>query len=569
MDGLIVAKTYLEVNASAKIVILDSSQSIGGVWAKERVYPGLKTNHAWGAYEFSDFPMTGYGLKADDHIPGLTMHRYLVDFAEYYDLAERTRLNTYVAKVISRGASGWALETQEKKRDTRLLHAAKLVLATGLSSAPSLPQLPGSSAFGKPYFHTRDLAKQEHSLQDVASIAVLGGGKSAMDVAHHYSSRGVKVHWLIRKSGHGPKWTSPIRATPFKIRTDKLVNCRLISWFSPCIWAVDGFSRIRNFLHRTRLGRILVGKFMKDMQKGIIKQVGYDKHPNTSKSKPWNHLFWHGAQISTLDFDSDVMALARKGQIEVHVADIDRLSAGIVHMDSGTELAVDALVCATGWKYKPVLAFEGVSEDELGLPLNVEKNSNHIRRANAEIDEALPFLKDPPIELKYPDALDNVDPVEPFRLCRFSVPPKLLAIRNIAFSGLISTVSTCAMTQAQALWITAFFNDQLPTFRLPTDTDARAKKLQSILYETVLHTQFMKRRTSLGGGPLRADMSPDSVPFLDVLFRDLGLPIWRKNSLLREMFVGYVPQDYRGLVQEWLQNGLETRSRQGEPLKQA
>ena len=51
-------KTYLEASPDAKMVIFDGAASIGGTWAKERLYPGLKTNNLLGKYEFSDFPMT-------------------------------------------------------------------------------------------------------------------------------------------------------------------------------------------------------------------------------------------------------------------------------------------------------------------------------------------------------------------------------------------------------------------------------------------------------------------------------------------------------------------------------
>ncbi|KAJ5097891.1 hypothetical protein N7532_004892 [Penicillium argentinense] len=33
------------------------SGAVGGTWAKERLYPDLKTNNLIGSYELSDFPM--------------------------------------------------------------------------------------------------------------------------------------------------------------------------------------------------------------------------------------------------------------------------------------------------------------------------------------------------------------------------------------------------------------------------------------------------------------------------------------------------------------------------------
>jgi cation diffusion facilitator CzcD-associated flavoprotein CzcO len=38
-------KTYRDVHPNASIVMLDKGTSIGGVWAKDRLYPGLRTNN--------------------------------------------------------------------------------------------------------------------------------------------------------------------------------------------------------------------------------------------------------------------------------------------------------------------------------------------------------------------------------------------------------------------------------------------------------------------------------------------------------------------------------------------
>jgi cation diffusion facilitator CzcD-associated flavoprotein CzcO len=45
IHGLAMLKTYREVHPNASIVVLDKGTSIGGVWAKDRLYPGLHTNN--------------------------------------------------------------------------------------------------------------------------------------------------------------------------------------------------------------------------------------------------------------------------------------------------------------------------------------------------------------------------------------------------------------------------------------------------------------------------------------------------------------------------------------------
>lgn len=45
VHGLSMLKTYRDVHPSASILVLEKGDSIGGVWAKDRLYPGLHTNN--------------------------------------------------------------------------------------------------------------------------------------------------------------------------------------------------------------------------------------------------------------------------------------------------------------------------------------------------------------------------------------------------------------------------------------------------------------------------------------------------------------------------------------------
>lgn len=43
-------KTYRDCHPAASIVVLDKGTSLGGVWAKDRLYPGLHTNNHFQTY---------------------------------------------------------------------------------------------------------------------------------------------------------------------------------------------------------------------------------------------------------------------------------------------------------------------------------------------------------------------------------------------------------------------------------------------------------------------------------------------------------------------------------------
>ncbi len=39
--GLVAARTYLRLRPSTKLIIIDSDNTVGGVWSKDRLYPNL------------------------------------------------------------------------------------------------------------------------------------------------------------------------------------------------------------------------------------------------------------------------------------------------------------------------------------------------------------------------------------------------------------------------------------------------------------------------------------------------------------------------------------------------
>src|SRR6201999_4349069 len=108
------AKTYLDVCPHSNVLIVDSARSVGGTWAKERLYPGLKTNNIIGSYEFGDFPMTPakFGVSPGQHIPGAVVHEYLCQYAAAFDLVSRLRMKTKVESAELQNGGDWLLRTR-------------------------------------------------------------------------------------------------------------------------------------------------------------------------------------------------------------------------------------------------------------------------------------------------------------------------------------------------------------------------------------------------------------------------------------------------------------------------
>ncbi|KAI7774646.1 hypothetical protein LA080_008032 [Diaporthe eres] len=569
------AKTFSQLSPNKFLVIFESAQTLGGVWARERLYPGLKTNNMLGTYEYPDFPMSPdmFGVRPGQHIPGRVCHEYLGKYAEKYSIADKIRYTSRVVSAEHKESGGWMLKVcTVDGHDSPEAHdpveyqivARKLVVATGLTSEPFRPRFNGEDTYSGKVFHIKDFPKYAETLNTARRVTVFGGTKSGWDAVYAYATRGIQVDWVIRSSGHGPSWMAPPYVTPLKKWLEKLVMTRLLTWFSPCIWGpADGYGRIRSFLHGTRAGRFITDRFWSILGNDVLTLNKYDSHPETAKIKPWSHPMFVASGFPILNYDTDFFELVRSGAVKVHIADVTRLSARSVHLSDGTELESEAMCCVTGWKWTPPLKFlpEGIDE-ELGIPHapTGSRLSHLVDKADREILDEFPRLKDPPVQNSKYVPLTEQEGVSasdgavnspestsltPWTLYHFMVPPSqdMLKHRDVAFAGALMNFNVPLTMHVQSLWINAYFRGE--GLSLPATTE-------DMQYQAVLHSRFGKWRYPGGHGSQYPDFVFDAQPYTDLLMRDLGLQVHRKKGFMAESLEPYGPEDYKDVVQEWL-----------------
>ncbi|KAG4443883.1 hypothetical protein IFR05_000649 [Cadophora sp. M221] len=527
-----------------------------------------------GTYENPDFPMdeATWGVKPGSHIPGPVVHGYLTAFAEKFGVLERTRFNCRVESVERAEKEGWKLTTITEGKEGYLL-AKKLIVATGMTSQPFLPDFEGQEDFGRPLFHSRDFLENQDTLETVKRITVLGGTKSAWDPVYAYATKGVHVDWVIRESGHGPCWMSPPYVTPFKKWLEKLVHTRLLTWMSPCIWgAADGYGTVRSYLHGTAIGRFVVNTFWSILGSDVASLMKYDQHPETAKLKPWMEPLWTGNGLSIMNYPTDFLELVRSGKVKVHIADVTRLENGKVILSSGDVIETDAMLCATGWTHaSPVKFIPSTLEAELGLPVlpssqlpRMKAESDFLTtRADEEILSKFPRLKNqPPGNKKFKPlpstkGLVRNEKLSPIDLYRFMVPATedMVARRDIAFAGHFMTLTTAIAAQIQGLWITAYFDGKIDPFSSSSfpSLDDTKPDITDLAYQTRLHNRFGKWRYPHGWAGQIPDFVFDGLPYIDLLLGDLGLLCRRKGGGWREITEPYGPEDYISVVEEWIE----------------
>ncbi|KAI4181150.1 MAG: hypothetical protein L6R41_006791 [Letrouitia leprolyta] len=519
--GLVAAKTFLQLSPAVNLLILDANRSVGGVWAKENIYPDLKANNQLGTFEFTDFNFLDVcpgRMREGEHIPGDAAHDYFSKYAQHFDLLRRVRFGHKVVTAEHLpGDGGWKLTvvratgdaghhnvgSSEKTQQeaTMSISTSKLIVATGLTSTPMPISISGAASFSPPLMAFGDFRGDASRLLEdpnIKHVAVYGSAKSAYDAVYAFATRSIQVTWIIRESGHGPVWMtkSHIYLGPVRAWIESLVAIRPFSWLSPCIWGdSDGFGSIRRFLHQTTVGQWIVGAFWKKLGGDIIAQTGLrDKGPEVEQLVPKEGAMWYGTSFSILNYDTDIHKFVQDGTVKIVKRDIDRLDGTSIMFktQAGVEkehLDVDALICSKGWRWDSGIDFLPTSEHaDLGVPsadytpAQEARWNNLEAQADEEILERFPMLangpgihddervipkpKNPIIanvsddQLKSEPEKQRKEELTPWRLFRGIAPPANPR-RDLVFLGMMSSLQTIVRSELSALWAYAYLNDSL------------------------------------------------------------------------------------------------------------
>lgn len=296
----------------------------------------------------------------------------------------------------------------------------------------------------------------------------------------------------------------------------------------------------------------------------VIELCGFDNHPETTKLKAWIPLMYAATSLSMLNYETDMFELVRSGMIKMHVGEIEKLSPREVHLGDGTTFRSDVMMAYAGWQQLPPVKFlpEGF-EAELGLPHSrtdgewdpeTGKQAQLVKRADDEILSKLPMLRDQPLFPNYMPITQqggvvttNAKHQTGYMLYRFLAPQsaRLLRYHDIAFTGFVYNLSTLTTAHVGGLWISAFLDGKLDNS--PSAIAADENAFEKLQYQNVLYNRFGHWRHPIDWNNKAPCFVFDTVTYIGMLLRDLGLETHRKNSLFQEIFCAYGVEDYRNV----------------------
>lgn len=124
-------------------------------------------------------------------VSGITINKYLNNFAKDHDLVDRIRLETLVTKVERTASGGWSLQVDNGPDVT----CDKLIWAVGGTSSACLPKWPQKD-FSSPILHSNQVGDNLQAIRKVRTSVVVGGAKSALDTVYMLLKAGKKVDWV-------------------------------------------------------------------------------------------------------------------------------------------------------------------------------------------------------------------------------------------------------------------------------------------------------------------------------------------------------------------------------------
>jgi dimethylaniline monooxygenase (N-oxide forming) len=191
------------------VLILEKEDFVGGPWGKSRIYPGFWSQSGIRMSGFSDVPLTvpQNAEVFNDIFEAKYVTKYLENYLDDHIYAEtplRERVVTgFAVSEVDKVRGIWTVQGAPVADSVQQSFKTKrIIVATGMTSAPRMPMFVGQEQFGGPILHQKHYGQflSEQS-SDHRKVAVLGAGKSAADVVYGLVRAGNEVHWIIRKSG--------------------------------------------------------------------------------------------------------------------------------------------------------------------------------------------------------------------------------------------------------------------------------------------------------------------------------------------------------------------------------
>lgn len=200
MSGILMAHRLEQAGVSFEIV--EKNADVGGTWL-ENTYPGCRvdsSNHVY-SYSFAQRHDWPYHFSTQD-----VLLDYFRSCSERFGLRDRVSFHTEVEELSwLSDTSRWEISLRNTNSGARrVVYADAVISAVGQLNRPKIPDIPGTSSFAGPAFHSA----QWRSDVDLSGkrVAVIGTGASGIQLIPEIARSAASVAIFQRT----PTWLFPV-----------------------------------------------------------------------------------------------------------------------------------------------------------------------------------------------------------------------------------------------------------------------------------------------------------------------------------------------------------------------
>ena len=404
VSGLAAAKAFSA--QGHRVLGYERSHDFGGVWELSRSYPDVQTQSPKDLYCYTDHPMPA---DYPEWPKGPQVHAYLHSYAAKHQLAGLFQLNTNVLSMGRRadGQPGWTL-TLQHAGVVRTQDVDFVAVCTGQFSDKNIITHPGQDAFvaqGGQVIHSSEYTDPE--MIRGKRVVVLGGSKSATDIAVSAAKRGARSVTLVYRNN---VWRVPYFVGGINFKRLLYMRAQEVQFNG---WAPSALGRVLAAVTKPLVWANFRGlETMLKLQLGLKK---WDMVPATPIEAE--------ASCSLPLVTPGMFECFENGSIRPIRTTFSRYEGDSVVLDNGEKVGCDVAVLAVGWK--------------LGVPY---------------------------LPQTYQDKL--IEPDGQYRTYRLAVNPDL---PDMGFVGFNSSFCTVLSAEMIANWLVRYADGQL--VRQPTRED--------------------------------------------------------------------------------------------------
>lgn len=480
ISGIAAAKVLKKNGYEA--VVFEKSKDIGGVWAI--AYPEVRLQNINSQYHFSDFP---WSSVPDLHPTQTQIIEYLHAAVNHFEIDVRCKHEVLALEEID---NGWLVRFQNQDGSHEENFEYVLVAIGQYNQKTHLPIFPGQEEFTGEILTERDI--KSFDIFNDKCVAVIGFGKSALDMSVYAAQSANQVHHIFRT----PRWLIPLRIFGIhytKILFSRINSAMVTSWAHPTM--------AERFLH-SRLKFIVSGfwSLIELILRLQVKLISFGKDKAAAsrlKTVQPTHKLLPDLRSATALAPNDYYKFVAEGRIQPHHTKLSDFSAGTINLDNTEKIECDSIVLCLGSQ-----------------------------------TPAFPFLPQ-----KYQHLWQFEDGVQ---LYRHLIHPR---IPNLGFVGFNHGFLHVPSVEIGTLWLCAYLEGEL---ELPS-VEQMEQDIEEIRQWKEANIHF---ESSRGCG-----VNTRYQKYIDILLRDLEVSPYRKMpNIFAEMFGMYNCSDYQDVLKEYNYN---------------